>query len=81
VDRIAGSKKENWLLTACSTQPGKNLPAIQAGNHHVQNNQVELHFLPQAKSLQTVSRYIDGKTCFSQTLLQELGGFDFIFND
>ena len=63
------------------SQASQNLPAVQPWEHDVQNDQIEMHLLREVQSFESIFGDINDKTCFPESLLQELGCLCFIFND
>ena len=78
---IAGGQNQHQRPSALLAQATENLPAIQPGEHHVENDQIELQFLREVQPIQSVCGDINDKSCLPKSLLQELGGFGFIFDD
>ncbi len=81
MDRVTRGQKKHRHLAARLAQSGQNLPAIQVGKHDVQNDEIELHFLRQVQPVQPVTGHVDNVARFAKSLLQELGGLGFVFDD
>jgi hypothetical protein len=81
VDCISGGQQKYLDGSVCLAQTRKNLPAIEAGQHYIQNDEVEVHILRQLQPVQTIARHIDNKACFSQAFFQKLCGLRFIVYD
>jgi hypothetical protein len=78
---IASGEKKHQGATAFLAEATENLPAIQTGEHYVENDEIELEFLREVQTIQSIERNIDDEPCLSQPLLEELGGLDFVFYD
>jgi hypothetical protein len=79
--RVTGGEEQHLRCLACPAQACQNLPAIQMGKHNVQDDHVKVRILRHPQPVQAICRYIDDEPRFSESLLQELGGFCFIFYD
>jgi hypothetical protein len=78
---IASGQKKHQRAPAFLAQASENLPAIQPWEHHVENDEIELQFLREVQPIQSISGDIDDETRLPKSLLQELGGLGFIFDD
>jgi len=81
VHGIASGQKKNRRTAAFLAQASENLPAIQAREHHVENDEVEVQLLGEVQAIQAIAGDINDKTSLPEPLLQELGGLGFIFDD
>src|SRR5208337_1926717 len=78
---VASGQKKHQRTPAFLAQASENLPAIQSWEHHIKNDEIKLQFLREVQPIQTISGDIDDKTCLPKSLLQELSGLGFIFDD
>jgi len=78
---IASGQKKQQRAPTFLAQASQNLPPIQTWEHHVENDEIELQFLREVHPIQSISGDIDDETPFSKSLLPELGGLGFVFND
>ena len=77
---VAGAQEQNRRL-AQLPDAAQHIPAVDAGQHHVEQDQVVLPGGGQVQALDAVSGHIDHVGMFGQTLAHVGGSLGFVFDD
>ncbi|MNJ36677.1 hypothetical protein D3C77_314740 [compost metagenome] len=78
---IAGGEEQHRHLTASCAYGLENLPAIAAGQHHIEDQQVVVAGQGQVLAGIAVGGQLRGKACFTEALAQVLAGLGLVFDD
>ena len=71
LDRVAGGEKENGSPPTGGPQLPAHLKAVQAGEHHIQDDRVIIVLGSKPQTLGPVARYVDGVALVLQPALQQ----------
>ncbi|MCY1439347.1 hypothetical protein D9M71_555810 [compost metagenome] len=78
---IAGSEEQHRHFAASCAYGLENLPAIAAGQHHIEDQQVVVAGQGQMLAGIAVGGQLRGKACFTEALAQVLAGLGLVFDD
>src|SRR5208283_2703821 len=62
VHGVASGKKKHRHALALLAQSSENLPSIETGKHHVENNQIEFQLLGEMQPVQSICCNINDET-------------------
>ena len=78
---IFGGQEEHRHLSTLGTQTSEHLPAVHAGQHDVQNDEVVVALQRLVQSVHTVVEQLNRVARFAQSHTQVLTRFAFVFNN
>ncbi|MCY1350503.1 hypothetical protein D9M69_367380 [compost metagenome] len=80
-DAVAGGEEQHRHAAAGLAQAAQDLPAVAAGQHHVEDDQVMVAGQRQVLTFEAVARQFDAEAGLAEALLQVLAGLGFVFDD
>ncbi|MNF82598.1 hypothetical protein D3C84_649070 [compost metagenome] len=80
VHGIPRGEEQHRNLHAGFAQAAQHLPAVEAGEHHVEDDQVVLAGKCQRAAFEAVGGEVGGKSGLGHALAQELAGLGFVFD-
>jgi len=81
LDTVAGGQEQHRHRVAGAAQRLQDAPAIERGQHHVEDDQVVVAAEREVQPVETVACQVDDETGFDQPLAQVIAGLRFVLDD
>nr|WP_311138306.1 hypothetical protein [Pseudomonas amygdali] len=80
IDLLASGQHDDGRLLA-RTQRTQHAKAVQAGQHHIKNDDRVVVLQRQMQTFDAIARHVDGVALFGQAATQVVCGFLFVFDN
>ncbi|MCY1182813.1 hypothetical protein D9M73_233910 [compost metagenome] len=81
LDGVAGGQEQHWRIQACLAHGLKNLPAVAARQHHVEDQQVVVAGQGEELAGLAIGGQFRSEAGFVKALAQVLAGSGLVFDD